>query len=304
MMHWFARIVLSSQGVAMLVTSALAILSFVLPASNLLSGAAIGLVVLRNGLLEALLTVAGSTVATALLGYFLLQQPFVAAGFLIGVWLPVVGMGYILANSRSMANTLSAGCLVAALLVLGLHVVIGDTTAIWQQWMQQLEPVFQQMPTEADADNLRQALSSVGEIIIGVMTVSLFISAILSLFIARSGQAALFNPGGFQREFHGLRLGSLLLAPALIAGVLSVTLDGMVGQVAKEVFLVFVVTFALQALAVCHAIAKAVRFGGVLLVGIYITLILSLFKLAMVLAAFGVIDHWVDFRSKISSQNA
>lgn len=304
MMHWFAKVVLFNLGSAVLVATSFAMLSFMFPFANLLSGAAIGLVVLRNGLSDGITAIVGSTIATALFSYFLLGQPFYAVGFLVGIWIPVFTMAVGLGRSRSLSKTLLFSSLVAVVVTGVMHLAVGDTSELWQQWMLQLEPVFQQMPGEADVENLKRALSSIGDVIIGVIVVSLYISSILSLFLARSGQAELFNHGGFQREFYSLRLGNFLLPPALVVGLVSIFADGAVAFIAKEVFLVFVVTFAIQALAVCHAIANPYKFGGVMLAGVYICLVLSMFQFAMILAALGVIDHWFDFRSKIRSQSA
>lgn len=304
MMHWFAKVVLFNPGSAVLVATSFAMLSFMFPFANLLSGAAIGLVVLRNGLSDGMTAIVGSTIVTAIFSYFLLGQPFYAVGFLVGIWVPVLAMAIVLGRSRSLSKTLLLSSLVALAATIAIHLIVGDTSDLWQQWMQQLEPVFQQMPGEADVENLKQALNSVGDVIVGVIVVSLYISAILSLFVARSGQAVLFNPGGFQREFYSLRLGNFLLPPALVVGLVSLFADGAVAIIAKEVFLIFVVTFAIQGLAICHAIANPYKFGGFILSGVYICLVLSMFQFAMILAALGVIDHWFDFRSKIRSQSA
>jgi hypothetical protein len=121
---------------------------------------------------------------------------------------------------------------------------------------------------------------------------------IAMLLLARWWQSALYNPGGFQSEFHGLVLPASVSPLAAICGV-GVLLQRLQGPgigLAMELLTIIVVLLALQGLAVTHNRVAAGGFRRGWLVGVYMTLLVASQIALIALAAVGLADTFVDFR--------
>lgn len=115
--------------------------------------------------------------------------------------------------------------------------------------------------------------------------------ALGALFLARYWQAGLFNPGGFQQEFHGLSLGR----NAAIACVIVMTMAiGQGGQLANAIVMVVIFAFFIQGLAVVHALVKQRGMHRYWLHGIYVLLMLP--HTLLLLAALGLADNLFRLR--------
>jgi hypothetical protein len=115
------------------------------------------------------------------------------------------------------------------------------------------------------------------------------------LFLGRWWQALLYNPGGFQQEFHSLRLSHAFAIFTAVIGAISFLPAGIIGTLAAEFFNVTLILFFLQALAVVHAIVHIKHMSVGWLVGLYI---LSPILLKLI-GVVGFIDTWAKFREKV-----
>jgi len=121
----------------------------------------------------------------------------------------------------------------------------------------------------------------------------------LSLLLARWLQAKLFNPGGFQKEFHQLRL------PPVVTGVLvaGVAVGQMVPML-EGTLPVLMMPIALAGFGLVHGIAWTKRLGSMPLVLMYGSLIV-LGPLAMLLLMVAAItDSFSNYRDKILPPSA
>jgi uncharacterized protein YybS (DUF2232 family) len=132
----------------------------------------------------------------------------------------------------------------------------------------------------------------------GILAAALSLQLILSLLLARWWQSLLYNPGGFQREFHAFRLhrltsiaGLLALALLLLPFLPMTNFFGYLG------LLLFAVLF-LQGLAVIHAILARAGARTAWLVGLYLLLLLLPPQTVLVLAVVGLLDISIDFRAR------
>ena len=125
----------------------------------------------------------------------------------------------------------------------------------------------------------------------GAMGISVMSIALGALFMARAWQAGIFNPGGFQKEFHALSLGRNAALVCVLIVVLGVTIGG---QLAGAIALVFVFAFFVQGLAVVHALVKQRGMHRYWLHGIYVLLMLP--HTLLLLAALGLADNMFSLR--------
>lgn len=113
-------------------------------------------------------------------------------------------------------------------------------------------------------------------------------AVVIALLAARWLQAMLYNPGGFRQEFHGLDLGRPMAA--VVAALLLVAMWAGYGLVYDLAFVISAV-FALQALALGHAVVAGRGSSRAWLVGMYLLLPL-LFELAVVIGIADAVFNW------------
>jgi membrane-associated HD superfamily phosphohydrolase len=119
--------------------------------------------------------------------------------------------------------------------------------------------------------------------------------AIVSLMAARWMQAALFNPGGFQKEFHDLRVEQKVAL--LILGLMVLANMGVLIPQTWILYLVMPLIFS--GVALIHSVVKMKNLSSMWLVVFYALFMLPLIVQMVVLLA--LLDSWYDFRARLSS---
>ncbi len=113
--------------------------------------------------------------------------------------------------------------------------------------------------------------------------------------LARAWQAGLYNPGGFRREFHALRL-----SPA-VAVVCAVTM--LIGPVLglNSMLLAWVAgtPLFLASLGLVHGVVGRKQLSGNWLAMFYVALVLLGPSLMFLLVILAFVDSWLDFRGRI-----
>lgn len=143
---------------------------------------------------------------------------------------------------------ISAIGLITALLFDGLaQSMLQANVNTFQQLLEQVKP---QVKEPELYDLLIETITPT--FVAGMMGISLTISTFLALVLARYWQAGLYNPGGFQQEFHAIRLEKMWL----IAGFVLLALLSLLGK--AYLTWVWIVLFPLlvAGIALFHAIAK------------------------------------------------
>jgi hypothetical protein len=120
--------------------------------------------------------------------------------------------------------------------------------------------------------------------------------SVVALMLARYWQAALYNPGGFGREFRELRLP---LVPMLVLVALMV-----LGPILGPQFIVLSsassLVLLLAAIALVHGLVAQRRLAGFWLVGLYVTLLLLMQLIYPLLVVLAIVDSLIDFRGRTS----
>ncbi len=265
---------------------------------SILSSSVVGLVTLRHGMREGLL-VGGLAVIVAGMPALLLQGSATqVAGFLLVLWLPVWILATLLRSSRSLGLTLQAGLGFGLLLVLMLHLQLGDPQ---QHWREMLQPLGEALVEGELFDSVQRDafVELLSGWMTGIMAAGYYLQLLMALLLARAWQAQLYNPGGFRKEFRELRssralsvLAALLLALAMLQG-------GESPGYVRDLSLLLGSLFLLQGLAVAHGVVAAGGMHVAWLVALYVLLFVAMPHAAMLIALAGVVDGFADFRSRM-----
>jgi len=298
-MKALASFILRGPSQAVLVVVGFAVLAMMLPPLSLLSSAALALVTLRIGWRYGAAVMLGSTAFVAGLAWLSLGNVLPGLVFLALVWLPLWILGGVLRDSRSLAMaTLVAGGLGVAGVIL-TYLLLGDVSAWWQQVLLTLfEPAMESGGPMADRAMVEPMLAEIAHVMTGIMAAGMVMNALLGLYLARSWQATLFNPGGFRGEFYGLRLGRVSAYVALVVIALSLLPLGGLATMAGEVAIVVLSLYILQGLAMIHAIVAHRKLHVAWLVVLYGVTLFVMPHLLVVVALFGLVDTWIDFRRR------
>jgi len=274
------------------------LVSLMLPPMIVFSSAAIALITLRKGWQQGIIY---SLIATATLMVIsgLLQQD-VSRGLLAGLvtWFPILLIASVLAISNSWSKTLQLILLIAVVGVLLFHFMYPDAATFWVQLLEPLKPLLKQSYQFSDAE-IDESVMIASQWMTGTFAATFALLTIISLMIARNWQAMLFNPGGFGEEFRQIRIGK----PAsigLLAGIALAVFTN--NQMITELIMVAIAIFMFQGLSVAHGLVKlrGMRVGW--LIALYALMFILLIQMIALLATFGLIDNYVDFRQKQASK--
>ncbi|MDQ7073889.1 MAG: hypothetical protein Q9O24_01750 [Gammaproteobacteria bacterium] len=282
---------------AALVSSMLLLFSLMLPPLVWLSNAILALVCLREGLPAAFkalgMALLATLLVTATVNQLLLMQ---ALSLMLFNWLPMLLVAYLLRSRVSLAISLHGVAALAVVLVLMIFLLVPDQTRVWSEMLSPfMVDFFAELKLSADEQT--EMLAELSSMMTAAIAAMLVVSLTVSLLIARWWQARLYNQGGFQQEFHNLRLG--LRASLLAVAVLLLSL--LVGSpLLAALASVAVTLFLFQGLAVVHAIVVLKKVNGRWLVVLYAGLLFMLPQVSMALAGLGMVDAWGDIRARIS----
>jgi len=299
-MKALASFIMRGRAQATLVAVVGAVLSLIVPPLSHLSGATIGLVTLRNGAKEGLfIMLALGLVVTAIGSMSSLDGGLVKA-YVIGMLLlsvPVLIAAVILRMTRSLGQALTAIAIMAALLVLVANIVLGDAAAWWRAV---LDAVMAPALNEAQLspEEVSEMLDGMARMMTGLVAAVLLYSTMINLSLARWFQGMLYNPGGFQQEFHTLFLDKRVGIVAALIGGAGMIFAGQ-GGISQDLMILVVALFSVQGLALVHGVVGIAGMGRGWLIALYIGLLIVPPHIAMMLAMVGYIDCWADIRGRL-----
>lgn len=281
-----------------------AVLSLVIPPLSHLSGATIGLVTLRNGPREGLFLMLALGLLMAVIGAMSSLEGGLVQAYVIGMMLlsvPVLIAAIILRLTRSLGQTLTAIALMVALLVLLVNALLGDTAAWWRAV---LDSVMAPMLSEAQltAQEADQMLSGMARMMTGLVAAVLLYSTMINLSLARWLQAMLYNPGGFQQEFHALFIEKRVAIVAALIGAAGMIFAAQ-GGISQDLMILVVALFSIHGLALVHGVVGITGMGRGWLIALYIGLLIVPPHIAMMLAMIGYIDSWADIRGRLRKKH-
>jgi hypothetical protein len=255
-----------------------------------LPGAVPALVALRRSARDGLLVALSASALLAAAMWFA-GRPL-PVGLTYAAWLlgPPLLLAALLGRTQSLSLCLQVTVLVGALLLVLLHLSLGDPAAFWAPFVRDLATEMQRrgLPLEIDTDVLVDVLARTLWGWIAVLTMLL---GVLGLFLARWWQAQLVaERGSFGVEFRALRLGRVLgVAAALLVVAALLTKQPLVDDLAR----LFVGALVLVGLAAVHRAKANERLAGAWLWVVYLLLITPLSPfVVLLLAGWGFADNW------------
>ena len=124
-------------------------------------------------------------------------------------------------------------------------------------------------------------------------------NTVIGLVLARWWQALLYNPGGFQEEFHMLRL-----SPKLSLVCLSIFIAGLALGGNYQLWMRLASTpLLIGGIAIVHCVVQYKSFSLWVLVGMYLGLFLFGPLLMVLLGALGAADSVMNFRTRLADDN-
>ncbi len=253
------------------------------------AAAVIALVILRRGISEG-----NRVLVWALLPAFLLAGigetgPVTT---LVGAALAASVLRATVSWSYALLTTVAFGILTAVVLM-----TFGQ--AYIEQMLHLSDEFFQELQRQSKA----QGKPEIEVVLPGAMQIAgalgfmKAVAIVLCLILARWWQASLYNPGGFQTEFHSLRL-----APSVTVVLLASGLGlSLLGADYSYWALIFAVPMVFAGLGLVHGLCAQRQVNSNWLVFFYICwLFLDPLKAGLIVLA--VVDSWMDFRGRLAKK--
>ncbi|OUR65034.1 hypothetical protein A9Q77_11975 [Marinomonas sp. 42_23_T18] len=254
-----------------------------IPLLVFLAGAIQALVVLRKGIAESISVFAWGGLTALLLWVF--QGD--ATTFLILVQAAL--FGYVLRTTVSWGALFITAVVIAVINVLMLPILMPDVLDLFLKMMKEL---FSQVQVTDVSDEVLYQ-----ELVVSMSVAQMCIS-IAAVFLARSWQSKLYNPGGLAKEFLQLRL----TVPVALIFAAMVFLGESLQDSLQFLAHIVIPIFVLVGLALVHGVFAKKNIGKVGLIAFYLV---GLFVLnayiVNILIFLVIVDSFVDIRSRITS---
>jgi len=255
-----------------------------------LSAAGGSLVLLRRGLSDALGILAWALLPALVWWYF--GEPRT-----LMVLCGALALALVLRSSVSWPRTLLASVLLGGVYALLLHAVFGEAIAALAGELGKLMPqMFGENYAQLPGDGQARMQALLAPVLTGLMAALMQVLSLLCLLLGRYWQAALYNPGGFGREFRALRL-----TPLQAAGLVGLmVLAPMLGVQMAALAPLCSVPLVFAGMALVHGLVFAGRLGRFWLVGLYVTLVLFMQLIYPLLMVLAIVDSLFDFRGRLA----
>jgi len=282
-MHELAKIAMRGPTQAIILAS----ISMLIPMMFWFSAAIVALVTLRKGFNQGAV-VFFWTVLPAMVWLLSVQDP----GALI-----VLALAFLMANilriTSSWQATLVSGALIS--LILGWispYIMPG----LIETLMSLADEFFKELAKQSNQDYNGEMQEGFQSLMIAGFASSFYGIAIGSVCMARSWQARLFNPGGWQEEFYQIRMQPRLLFLVLLL----IAIAPALGLNAAVVVFTAVMLLIFSGIALVHGLIAKKKMTVQWLIGFYFSVFVLFPTVIMLVATMAVIDSFIDFRSRVS----
>jgi hypothetical protein len=263
-----------------------AVLFGLIPMLNLLSAAIVALVTLRKGPREGFLVMMWALLPA---GLHWLQGDNASVIMLVGVLV----LAQVLRRTQSWQQVLLLATLLGLLLQLSLPLQQEYLASIRDRLITVLESGGGLQSATAEGLTIAEAADQIMALWVNVYGVTHAAVFIACLMIGRCLQALLYNPGGFQQEFHGLRMDRRVMAALLL-----LVLGGIAGlEPLASWIMLFCVVPSLCGLAVAHRVVAMRKLNTAWLFLAYLLALATPLILAL-----GFADSWLDLRKRLAQQ--
>ena len=264
--------------------------TLLLPAPQLTSGVIMVLLILAQGMrqavIEALVAAAALLTVSLIFGVSLVSL----VTLMVGTWVPVMLLAVVLINSRSLTLTIQATVIVAVAALSAFYVVVADPVAFWEPYLMTMAEIARQSGLELNQELLNAEVMTVSA------TLAFWMLYVVGLLLGYGLYKRLpIETDDFGR-FRDLNFGRVIAFTMALASLLAFVVDGVWLQ--NVAFVVFAM-FWLQGLAIVHWLhaEKNLPLGAV--VAVYVLLPLMQVLVFTALAIIGYMDAWFGFRRRM-----
>ena len=294
-----ARFIMAGPSQAALVAAAAAILALILPPLAWVSGGVVALIALHLGPQRGVQLMILSGLATMGFGWIAVGTPMLAFGIVMLLWMPVWLAAVVLRNTVSLSLALQLITALAVVFVLVLQFGFPELqTELSKEFDRLIQPIVEQQQTTATKEELVDAVGLVLPLMPGLLAMGMMIGSVISLLLGRWWQAALYNPGGYAKEFNALRLGKILASITTVTLLISFITDA---ELVTMLALVLLGIYLIQGLALMHGVIEYKQINKVWLFGLYFMIFLLPHLVVLPLSVFGLTDAWIDFRRRLTN---
>jgi hypothetical protein len=211
---------------------------------------------------------------------------------------PLWAMAYSLRVFRSLNLSLQLGFFILAVCALLNYGIYGVVTydELYQYMFQR---VFSgELPTTPMGQTIQQIyLETMTTTMIVAWPMMIFLLQILLLLLARYFQSRWYHPGGFQTEFHGLRLSRYMTIPLVLCILWAIVAPQM--QITIQLAGLCILLYSVAGIAWLHWYMKFKLLGTAWIVLFYVVLfVLSAWALPL-LAVIALADSYYDLRTRL-----
>ena len=238
-----------------------------------------------------------------------------AEGFIVSLWviLPLL-LSYMFSASSPFMAVVSGVALINMALVANAHRVTADwnfslgiatlsgvvlvclAALLFQAEMNDFVNELEEMLATASEQSGQTMLVLTRNGFLAFVAWVVIFNTVIGLVLSRWWQALLYNPGGFQEEFHMLRL-----SPKLSLVCLTIFIAGLALGGNYQLWLRLAsIPLLIGGLAIVHYVVQHKGFGRQVLVVIYVGLILFGPVLMVLLGALGAADSVMNFRTRLA----
>ena len=301
-MQFLAAYIMKGRMSAMMVASSLALLSLLLPPVSIVSSASVALVTLRRGAYEGLYVLLCACLSAAVLGYFLFGSFQFALLYGLVLWLPIWMISIVLREGKHLSVAVEIAILLGIAGVVGFYLIVDDSALLWHSVLtQMIQPMLISNP-DVPLDDVKQSVELFSHYMTGSIAAGTVYGLLFGLFLARWWQSVLYNPGGFREEYLSLRVSPKLASISILITVMASVMSGTIAEICWNIVILFVVLYTFIGTSILHASFATMKMKRFMVPFLYISLVLVPHILAIIIIV-GVVDVWLDLRSKISNQN-
>ena len=266
----------------------IAFISASLPLLNWLCSAIVGLVILRKGPLEGLLVLMWALIPLGLAVYYIGDPSPVIA--LVGTAL----LAYVLRVTVSWEVTFALAVVIS---VVGSLIFEQAGAEVLAEIIEFYIGYTAQIATELQTTG-ELSYEEAQTFIMSFFAMGQAYAMLLFLILARWWQSQLYNPGGFQKEFHQLRMSPLMSGILIALLLICFVFNEQLGRWIPVLF----VPLVMMALALVHWLMSYRKLTGPWVFGFYMLLLLLFQVISLLLASLALMDSWFNLRARIQSK--
>lgn len=268
------------------------IVSLLLPASPITSGAILVLLLLAQGKSLALVEAMIAAAVLAAITLILEESLSSTIALLAGIWIPVTLLATLLIATRSLVLTLQVSVIFAVLTMIGFQIVVTDATAFWQPYLAIWSELASQNGLQLDIESISVNALSVSAVVVFWMLYSA--GLLIGYWLYKRQPVETENYG----QFQDLNFGRVIAFTLALASSLAIVINAT--WIQNFAFVLFA-AFMMQGLAIAHWLRATKGLPVVVLVMVYVLVLVPVLQAlpAIALALVGYLDAWFDIRRRL-----